>query len=437
MPTLTDYVAAIRHRLLNLAAVAIVLAVLVGLLAAARNAGSAMYEASADVLIHTEAEDDTLTLPTQARIAASLLVAERVEARLNSDLDAETLLENTVVTEIPESQILTIAAQADDAPTAARIANLFAEELLAVAAEETRAAMRLRVESLREQISFTQRRLDSALRNNQSSRAHRDLLFANLEELRAEENSLEQELEGETTAGRVIRPATPAETPVTGQMGPGLLATAAGVAGFLLALVFVLLQEHFSNRVRRRSDAAALLGTPVLALLETPLERHDDDIRRLANDLHQVMSRSEIGALLVTHVSVGSATQELVSRIAAHLRQADRKVAVVESKEEAAPDDGSRAVRRFPTPLTPPAAEKLVIELKSEWDTVLIHGPDARSADAVSLAASVDGIVLVAGGRELSQSQLSNTREYLRRTGTPAVGMVLISLPGQIPVREE
>jgi capsular polysaccharide biosynthesis protein len=396
---------------------------------------------------------------TQARIAASFPVAERVQEELAGEESARSLLENTTVTQIPESNILTLTSEADDPEKAATIANLFAQEFLTVSAERARDDLGSQLESLRNQIAFTQRRLDRALRQQTSSRALRNLLGRELERLSAEANGVELQLREEPRTASLVGPATPPEAPIAQAMSPVVLALAAGVTGGLLLIAFVLLQEHFSDRVRAKSDVMQLLGVPVLAALRSSFDPQGDELRLLANNLHHEMVRQRMRALLVTHLPAGIETAGIVSNVAPHLTEADRKVVVVDastettsgavvgsvnraSPTETATDNPSvkhaalGPIVQTPTPLTSPAAEKLLAELEAEWDTVLVDGPEATSADAFILGASVDGIVLIVRTDQTPQTQLTRAREELARTDTPLLGAVVLTSAQGIPLRE-
>jgi Mrp family chromosome partitioning ATPase len=226
-----------------------------------------VYESEADLLITPvprenatliglglprESSDPTRDVETIARLIKTPAVARRVVERLRLDDTARELLTRIDATPVAQSNVVTIAARANDPELAAQIANAFAN-----------ASVTYRTEKLHEQ-------LDSAIPNlrrqlnglGSNEQAARDALVERLSDLEALRVLNDPTLRVETPAEASGAPISPR---------PVLTIAAALVAGLILGIAAALASQLLDPRLRREEQLRRY-RVPILA--RVPQERN-------------------------------------------------------------------------------------------------------------------------------------------------------------------
>lgn len=216
------------------------------------------YRAQADILVAPVSEDDEtfIGIPvlresgearsvlTVARLLRSPQIADAVRQRLRLQIDREELLENVDVKPQEQSNVLTIEAEAGSARGAARLANAFADTLVA-----------RRTAAFQGDVNRVIGRLSTRLEQVARGSPEREALSTRLGELRA--------LVGEPDPtirlfSRAVAPREPSWP------RPVLSLVVALVAGVLLGMGVAVMLELVNPLVLREEDLAEF-GAPVLA----------------------------------------------------------------------------------------------------------------------------------------------------------------------------
>ncbi|TKG73722.1 YveK family protein [Prauserella endophytica] len=256
----------------------VVLAVLGGLVGAGASVVfSPGYETTTSVLLQGPREENELL--TQEQVAMSSAVLDRAALALGSP-GGGSELRDSVTAEVVDGGVIQITGSADDPARAQRIADTVAEEFVRysgqLANNSSDAASRLvrqQQETLRRQVAETNRRITELHAAAPNLTVEDVQMRTDLEALRS---SLAQAIttlnETEATSSRsnmvIMGPAPMPSSPASPTM---LHFVGGGVLAFLLLGVFgQLLAIRTDRRLRRESDIAAALGSPVLGIADVP-----------------------------------------------------------------------------------------------------------------------------------------------------------------------
>jgi Mrp family chromosome partitioning ATPase/capsular polysaccharide biosynthesis protein len=286
------------------------------------------YEARTELLVGpTNADIDTLRassllVQTYAALTTSKPRLQAAIADLGLDLSANALNQATRATANDVERTLTIRVQDHDPATAAKLANQLAAQLIELGAQGTARP------------------------------------------------------EGQV---QVTTFAEPPSDPVAPQVS--LIVLLAAMAGFLGALVIVILVEYLSGTVRTGDDIARLAaGAPFLGSLEgrftppaagliveqAPASRTASSFRVLATKIHLAERERPVRSIVVTGVQPGDRAGEIAANLAAVLSTAGYSVAFVDA-DPADPDATSRL-----GPLNGPGFGDLLVGRVSEVNETLV-----------------------------------------------------------------
>jgi capsular exopolysaccharide synthesis family protein len=430
---------------------------------------------------------DPAVMGTERELVSGDGVAALVQRRTGWAGSLHELRRPLRVSQRGGTQSLTIAYRARSPEQARAGAQAFAESYLAYRtqlADDTRAGSRQNLESALRAISDRVAGVRASLRSNPAAaRAAADALAdeaapfqARLAELAAVDTR---------TAGAVVEPASTPAAP----SGPG--AVQAGGIGALLGLAagaaVASLRTVADRRVRGRGDLEAQLGAPVLATV--PRTRRDgrDDAtlvtlalpdgpaaeayRGLRARLLAMGDRWGLKTVLVASPTLlaDGAAPAIAANLAVSVAATGREVALV-SADLHSPDlhryfgmanerglsdvltgglTPSEAAQEPPgldtlhvLPAGPVVAEPAALldagplrlmldERRGASDFVVVEAPPALStAEALTLAPLVDGIVVVADARHATREDLSEAGDQLRMAGGNVVGAVLCNAGG-------
>jgi Mrp family chromosome partitioning ATPase/capsular polysaccharide biosynthesis protein len=478
-PALGPYLRAIRAHKVLIAVVTLGLVALAAFWLTAVRTPS--YEATANLLVTPLPQDDetyrglqllrdsgdpTRTVQTASSLVDSPLAAHRTAQVLGPDWSTQRVSDSVTIEPEGESNILAVTGSASDGPTAARLANTYARQTLAVRRE----VLQRQVGPLLTQLRARQRTLGT------SDPAAAATLEDRINQLESVQTGTDPTLDISQTAEVPTSPAG-ASTPV--------ILVLALLAGLALGSAAAVLIELLDRRVRDEEEALSILPLPILA--RVPLLRRHLGIAR-ANEawtlppvvreacrtlLLQLPRRRDDGGrvLMVTSASTGDGKTTSAINVAAtlagsgervilldlDLRKADvaQRLAVAEPvrlHELLAPDLDLLSMLRKPASL--PSISVLATELQ-QGDAVLLDAlygrlpqlvaearqladhvivdtpPLGEISDALRLIDYVDDLVVVVRPGNSDRVALSTTADLLGRTGTdPAGFLVLGGTPG-------
>lgn len=423
------------------------------------------YQASADLLFREAAPapniDPNEPLPDRSqapeRIAATNLalasldkVAARVETKVATDLSARELRDRVELDPQGQADIVTITATGDTPREAARIANAFANEVVA-----------LRREDAQQKIQRVIDAIDAKLAGTPST----DVLAGELRR-RAEQLDVEKQLEtGEVEIAEEAVPPREKSSPKP------IRNTAIGVLlGLILGSLLAILLQRFDRRVESEAEVGEIFGAPVIARI--PVERAAGWERELFAEAFQFLRanlqlRDPEGtrrSVAVTSALPGNGKSTVAARLAEALALSGSEVIVVDCDlrrptlheyygvnahegltsalvglrdpvELLLPTD-IPAVRLLPAgPLMPLPASVLagtkgmsdVLErLGRAADYVIVDtSPVTIGADASAIASCVDATLVVVDVESVRRDVLAAANEQLRASRANIVGVVI------------
>lgn len=206
-------------------------------------------------------EDPARRTETALALAQQRIVAVRTAERLDGRLTSSQVAARVTTSAGEGSELLTVTATGADAGTAARVANVFAEQFV----ELRRAAATTR-------LSRARARIDSQLRAIEKGSDIDPSTVQRLRDRLVDLDSASTLVDGGVELSQ--RAAVPDTT-------TGLRASNAGLiglfAGLLAGCILVLVREQFDKRLQSSNEAALVLDLPVLASIprSVALERGD------------------------------------------------------------------------------------------------------------------------------------------------------------------
>lgn len=246
--------------------------------------------------------------------------------------------------------------------------------------------------------------------------------------------------------------------------------------GVLLGLAIAFLQEHLDNSVKTPDQIEREFGLPTLGMLGDMREGEDRLINKarpqaaLAEALRMVRSSLQFAAvdgqmqsLLVTSAVPGEGKSTIAANLALVMAQKGLRVVLVDADmrsprqhrifelpnttglssiivgqttiEDAAhihPDSNLMIITSGPMPPNPAEllessrARDLVEQLKASCDMVIFDSPPCTTmVDGSSLAAQLDGAILVVRAGHTPKIAVARACQVLRETGTRLLGTIL------------
>ena len=255
-----------------------------------------VYQSTADLLITPVSSDNAtllgLGLPTAsgdpsrdiqttARLIRTQAVAGRVVRRLHLDLTPRQLLDNVDATPVATSDVVTIAARANDPNRAAAIANAFAAASVADRTQRMREQLDIVIPQLRQQLS----RLQPSERDAREAISQR---LRDLETLRAFNDP----------TIRLEVPAQASVSPISPR--PVLTLAAAVLAGLAIGAAAVFGSQYLDPKLRREEQLRRY-RIPILARVpsDTSASRREKKAPLLPGSL-SVATRDSYALLAAT-----------------------------------------------------------------------------------------------------------------------------------------
>jgi polysaccharide biosynthesis transport protein len=337
--TLADYLAILRRRkwiIIGLPLMAALVAYAVS------TTQAALYTAKTEVLFHapsipaeianlnTDSLTDPKYLPTQASIASSPELAQRVVAAAGvPGVSAEQFLGQSSANARADVNILDLSASSSNADDAVLLANAYAEQFTQYKAE-------LDTKPIRDQLNtYTATIKSLRARGETTSLAYQDLVqkkldLENFGSTLARNSSVLQRADGAAK----VRPL------------PRRNAIIGGLLGGFLALGLAFLAEALDKRVRSEQEIEDALGLPLLGrvpgpgrrlrkgnelvMLVTPTGAHSETFRKLRTSLEFVNVERGARTIMVTSAVQREGKSTTVANLGIALARAGRRVALVD-----------------------------------------------------------------------------------------------------------
>jgi capsular exopolysaccharide synthesis family protein len=459
---LATFVEILRRRKWLILGVAILAGVLAGGLSLLQED---RYKASADLQFRQDERTPSVDPqepppdPTESpeRIAATNLelasldkVAARVRERLQSPLSVDDLRDTVELKPQGQADIVRITAEAGSARGAARTANAFAEEVVAVRRESSQARVQSVIDAIEAQLAGVEpgSAVDATLR--------------------ARQQQLEVEKRLRTGDVDIVQEAIPPlERSSPKPLRNGVIG---GLLGLILGAVLALLLQRLDRRVESEEQLAEIVGAPVIA--RVPLERASGWERELFIESFQFLranlqlrdQRDEPRTIAITSALPGNGKSTVAARLADAIALSGSQVIVVDCDlrrptlhdyygtdsheglttalvglrdplDMLRPTD-TPAVRLLPAgPLMPlPASvlagtkgiSLLLDRLREVADYVIVDtSPVTIGADTSAIAATVDATVMVVDIESVKRDVLAAATEQLRASRANIVGVVV------------
>jgi succinoglycan biosynthesis transport protein ExoP len=448
-----------------------------------------VYEADASVLVEpiVPASEQAAVPPgpnlaTEARLASSIPVAERVVSRLGLTESPTELLEHLTVEPVPQTEILLFRYEHGDASGAVRRAEAFAQQYLRSRESQVARDVSIAVEALEENIAAIERELvrlseqisetpDRSLRSILRSRA--DLLNTLLVDKRLDA----LRLQGDLQTGRIVEPAATPTEPVRPDHRVNTLLGV--VLGLLLGAGQAMLRGRLNRRIWSVEELESVTGGPLLGAIPpariwarrrrgVPLisdprtPRHIVEAFRFLRENVAAALPAEGGTvLLVTSAQPGEGKSLIAANLAVAHARAGKRVILVSGDSRGSGVDalfgvsdrpglvdvlsgearthevliphasGVRVLphgRRIDAPVEvmSPRSQRLLEDLSKGVDLVIMDTPAmAGSADTVALAPAADGVLLVVDAERADPGPLGTVRRQFDQVGVPLYGSVL------------
>jgi receptor protein-tyrosine kinase len=271
--------------------------------------------------------------------------------------------------------------------------------------------------------------------------------------------------------------ATPPDSPIAPQVS--LIAILTAVAGFLTALVLVVLIEYVGATVRSREDVNRLVPVPFLGQIEgnrssspgrglvveqLPASRMASSYRIVATKVVFADTDDPVRSVLLVGAQAGDGTGETAANLAAALATSGRRTVLVDSDDidgeatvllglddrpglaeviRGQADVADVTVAHGPALDVVPvgrssldllddgAVRRVLDRLLAEHDLVVVAGPPTLgTAEALVYARATDASVVVVRRDQTKRDALSHAVESLTLVGTTVLGVVLDARSG-------
>lgn len=442
------------------------------------------YEASTDILVTPvsssdatfvgigllrESSDQSRSVLTAARLVSTPEVAARVGKKLKLNRSPERILSSIKVTPLGQSNIVTVQGDSSRPERAAALANTFATEMIALRTERFQQDLTSTINRLRARLA--------ALAGSQPS---------------AERLTLEQriaDLSGLVGANDPTLQVTSRAIVPTRQVWPRpvLSVGVALLASLMLGMGAALAIELISPKVKREDELLLEQRLPILARVPkmkkkvvqgylTGKEPLPGDVRESYRTLRTSLAsagrdRGFPRTILVTSAIPGEGKTMTAVNLAITLSLAGQRVVLADgdlrrpmvatvfglaarqqgfasvlfgevSAEEVlvqAPGHGDNLRLLLASPehahmidlLEPERVERALEELRYEADVVIVDSPPLTAvADALTLAASVEAVLLAVRLGRTRRDKLNEARRMLAQAGISSYGFVVTTRGG-------
>jgi succinoglycan biosynthesis transport protein ExoP len=311
------------------------------------------YSATSTVVV--QAPPGAVTGPnmaTEAQVARSIAVADRVASALRLKLPPTQLLPQLSVRVPADSEVLRFAYSSPVPKTAQKRAQAFAKAFADVRREQFQGdalasaqSIGVQIQSMTAEGAELSQRIQRADPEQQAMlRFQRDALtteIALLQQKLGEVNRQTASFSPARVLGSADLPKSPAKPNVPLNIFLGL------VGGLLLGFGIAAIAEYVDNRIRGTADLAARVGAPVLGLIpkdevspgaltlvaiDAPGSDTADAFRRLRTNFIAAATHARTKSVAITSIDHSDSPIELQANLAAALAEIGKRVVLVSTR---------------------------------------------------------------------------------------------------------
>ena len=409
---------------------------------------------------------------TLARTYSELLKTPSAESEvlraLPFEISDDDLANRITFEAVSSTKLLLITATDGNAERAQAIANTYASTFVGAQQRSATAAGQEALQELSRRIgelALDVRELEA--RSDLRSRAELERSRAELEAVRGSYNATQQGLAVQGTNISIASLARVPDSPARPR--PTLYLASGALLALGLALGGLLLRDSFDKRIRDEDELVELMGAPVLARI--PRESPSGPRSRWMGESFQVLRSNlqfqdrqlDIRSIAITSALPREGKTLVVARLSTALGLVGARVAAVDcdlrrptlhtlfgvdgaqglanvlmgsaGAEELISVTANSNVRLLPAGPNPPdpavllstlSFSRTLDELRASADYIVCDTPPVTvGADASSVAAAVDGVIMVVDLSMARRDTLRAAREQLEKSGSPLIGLVL------------
>lgn len=411
-----------------------------------------------------------IDLASEAQIASSSLVAERVAAQVGGDISTSDVRRAVDVAGVAETSILRVSATAASESGARSIADTVAQEYLAYRSEQAQSRIDRAVDGSRERLIVLRDELSAANEALRAATAAEDVDAVTQAEtdrslITAEINSLSEQVAStqaiDTAAGSVLNPAS--RNAVDWSPPRNLVLLTGLLVGIGVGVLLAFALSALGTRVRSEKDVERSGGRTVLGELsgkqaQMPPEGRDLEELRATRERMLADSRFSLQSSVCAVIDeTGSgAAADVPLNLAFVMAQTGLTVEFVGVGGDndllrhaiqalsLQPDPESRIGHRYLSKTYPnlsvfippagedqgePISQAVRAELAARRDSgLLLVGVPPETSEATRLAACrlSDVVVLAAAGRGTRMAQMQRTAQDVRLMGGHLMGTILV-----------
>jgi polysaccharide biosynthesis transport protein len=479
-PTLRSYTRLVRRRKWWVAGLALL--GLAASLAISLNQAR-QYSATAQILVQSGIGPTSLSAapqyvtPTEVQTMLQLVSSASVVAAVRHQLGSAPPVQ---ASEVAQTNVINITAIATLPATAARVANVYANQFVVsqqgVAVRNATSAET----NLKSQIQTTGQQIKALRQTKGAAAASEATAMVNQQAvLRVQLSQVEVSGAAATQALALVTPARAPAAPSSPK--PAQDALLGLVAGLILGLAVAFLRDSLDDAVASKEAAEHLASAPVLAAvpmvtswrkrdrplvvtLARPASPATEAYRSLRTSLQFVRQEHELRTILVTSPAAAEGKTSTLANLGAVFAQAGQNVLMVSCDlrkprlgqffgiDEGAglttailgedtlenliqPTPGTDNLWLLPSGPTPPnpaellngaRAQEIFARLRDTFDLVLIDSPPVLPVtDAVVLSKDVDATLLIVAAYRTNSGDLHRAAEKLAQVDARVVGVVL------------
>ena len=380
---------------------------------------------------------------TNLALASLDTVAARVKARFGGRATVKELRDAVSIEPQGESDVVTVSARSGSPAQAARVANAFAAEIVALRREAARADVQGAIDAIAAAIAA---RATTVRRPN-----------ARTLDLQSRLAALELAKALESGSVRLVERATPPRHASSPR--PGRNAALAAFVAVAVGLLLIMALTRAGDGVGDEDTITELMGAPVLARIPArprlrvrrrgaPAESEEfrEAFEFLRLNLELAVAGDEPPVVAITSPTASEGKTTVTAGLARSVARAEGEVAALDMDLSRPALDAALApeirdrVRLLtgrdqlgvrPGLVSKARMEDLFADLRDEVDIVLVDtGPVSLAADTTAVAAAADGVVLVIDARRVRRRDLLAARRQLDKARVWVVGIVLNRDPG-------
>jgi capsular exopolysaccharide synthesis family protein len=439
---------------------------------------SPVYSASSEVLVEPRGQDglfqDGVVGLNDRAIETEIQVIEgqAVRQRVQDDLDLAEPPPDADAEPVGQTDVISISVRDGSASNVVTLADAYALAYIEVRREQAVEQLLAASTEVQTAIDGIQSQIDALDVDD----PRRDSLVAQLASFNTTLDQLRVDAALRTGGATVIKSAEIPDSPV--EPTPARTIALAAVVGLLIGLAGAFVVEYLDDKVRTQDDLEQVTERPVLAVvpidpppdhrpiaMSQPGHETVESYRGLRTNLQFLGLDRPIKVVQLTSSTSGEGKTTTSANLAVVLVQAGHRVALVDGdlrrprlhevfdvpQSPGFTDlllgldaklvvnhvevDGGNRISLYTSGTVPSnpsemlssrRTHQLIAEMGNHYDFVIIDSaPVLPVSDSVALATAVDGVLVVAQSRRVTNDDVVETLARLDRVGAPVLGMVL------------